>query len=278
MKSNRGAAPSSEDDRTRATQRLHVANANVAMIARTLIYLPIVQSFKRSLVDWLSAQCWLMGFSLNVLILGPLTSHGQDTWQGPTTDASWFTGGNWTLGSPPTADQNALIDNGTTAQFANGTTLMNNLAVGTSVAGSTLQVLSGTLTVNSLLIGTDGTIRFSGGTIDIITAPIENDGTIIFDGSPDEGSGVDIVGSGKLVMNLTGTLFVAANNSYSGETLLIAGTLQANSTTALSPNSAFIVDSSAILDLDGNRLKQQRNSGDIHSWSRQHRYDVCRDN
>jgi autotransporter-associated beta strand protein len=236
---------------TCATQRLQVANAKVAMFPRILVDMPIVQSFKRSVVDWLWTQYWLMGFSLNVLILGPLTLHGQDTWQGPTTDASWFTGGNWTLGSPPTADQNALINNGTTAQFADGMTVINNLAVGTSAAGSTLQMLSGTLTVNSLFIGTGGTIRFSDGTIDIVTAPIENDGTILFDGSPDEGSGVDIVGSGKLIMNLTGTLFVSANNSYSGETLLMAGTLQANSTTALSPNSAFIVDSSATLDLDG---------------------------
>ena len=195
-----------------------------------------------------------MGLSLNIILLAPAIVRGQDTWQGPTTDASWFTSGNWTLGNPPTANQNALINNGTTAVF-NGTGeavgTADALIVGTTVSGSTLQVLSGTLNVNSVTIGAGGTIRFSGGLLEINAVQIVNNGAIVFDGSPNEGSGVDVIGSGKLVMNLTGTLFVSADNTYSGGTILIAGRLQANSTTALSPNSAFALNSNTILDLDG---------------------------
>ena len=223
------------------------------MLRRNLIRTAFVKRFKRCLMDYLWTRCRLLGLSLQIILLASSIVLGQDNWQGPTTDASWFTSGNWTLGNPPTANQNALINNGTTAVF-NGTETFGTadaLMIGTTVSGSTLQVLSGTLSVNSVEIGTGGTIRFSGGLLEVATSPILNNGTILFDGSPDEGSGVDVIGSGQLIMNLTGTLFVSANNTYSGGTILLAGTLQANSTTALSPNSAFALNSNTILDLDG---------------------------
>jgi autotransporter-associated beta strand protein len=238
--------------RTDATQRLHVANAVVAMISRILIDLAIVQSFKRSLVDWLYARYWLMGLSLNVMILGSSTLHGQDTWQGPTTDSSWFTKGNWSLQAPPTDIDPAVIDNGTTAQIANGNAAADSLTVGGTTAGSTVQFLpGGTLVVtNSVVIGAGGTLRFSGGELSTVnTAQLQDNGTILFDGPAPEFLGGDVFGTGKLVVNMTGDFIVSGNQTYSGETLIMSGIFEANSATALSPNSAFTVNST--LDLGG---------------------------
>ena len=181
--------------------------------------------------------------------------HGQDAWQGPTgADASWFTPGNWTLGNPPTATQNALIDNGTTAVFTagevNGTAA--TLSIGTTVSGSTLQVRSGELDVSNVVIGTGGTLRFSGGLLTSTSIRLQNDGIILFDGPSPEFLGGDVFGTGQLVVDMPhGTLSVSQTDTYSGGTALIAGTLIAESVTALSPNSAFTLNSNSTLDLNG---------------------------
>jgi autotransporter-associated beta strand protein len=238
--------------RTDATQRVDVANAVVAMIPQILIDIPIVRSFKRSLVDWLSARYWLMGLSLNVIILGSSTLHGQDTWQGPTTDSSWFTQGNWSLQTPPTDTEAAVIDNGTTAQIADGNATADTLTVGGTTAGSTLQFLPGgdLDVINSVVVGPGGTLRFSGGSLGISnTRRLENDGVILFDGPAPEYLGGDVFGTGKLIVNMTGDFIVSGNETYSGETLIMSGIFEANSATALSPNSAFTVNST--LDLGG---------------------------
>jgi autotransporter-associated beta strand protein len=210
-----------------------------------------VQSFKRSLVTSLLARCWLVGLSLHFVILGSSTLHGQETWKGPTTDASWFTPGNWSLDSLPTATQSVLVDNGTTAQVGPGEAVAGSLTIGTTVTGSTLQMLGGELTVtNSVLIGPGGTLRFSGGGLGIVnTLQLQNNGIILFDGPAPEFLGGDVFGSGKLIINMTGDFIVTGNETYSGETLLMSGTFEANSATALSPNSAFTVNST--LDLGG---------------------------
>ena len=205
-------------------------------------------------MDYLWTRWRLLGLSLNIILLGLSIVHGQDTWQGPTIDANWFTPGNWTLKNPPTPTQNALINNGTTAVFTagevNGTAA--TLSIGTTVAGSTLQVLSGELDISNLVIGTGGTLRFSGGTVFSTSIQLQNDGTILFDGPSPEFLNADVFGTGQLVMDMpNGTLSVSRVNTYTGATTLMAGTLIAQSATALSPNSAFTVNSNATLDIHG---------------------------
>jgi hypothetical protein len=105
------------------------------------------------------------------------------------------------LGSPPTAAQNATVNNGGTAQIASGVTapttaVANTLTIGSSsavelLAGGTLTVttlasnnggvfqLSGTLTVtNPVQIGNGGIFLASGGTkntrIFMITEPFSS--------------------------------------------------------------------------------------------------------
>ena len=172
--------------------------------------------------------------------------YAQDNdWQGPTGTGNWFTPANWELGVP-TAAQNAVVVNGTTAQVDEQGAVANTLTIGSS---STVQVLSGGLLTlgNPMIIEAGGTFRFSGG--NVATSAYQDNGTIVFEGPGDQTLGHNVTGIGRLVLNITGTLTVSSNNTYSGATILTAGTLQAASVTALSPNSAFAVNS--ILDLNG---------------------------
>ena len=75
------------------------------------------------------------------------------------------------------------------------------------------------------------------------------DAALIFSGN--------VSGTGSLSQMGTGTTNLSGNNTYFGVTTITAGTLQAGSTTAFSPNSAFTVNS--VLDLAGN-------SNTIGSW------------
>jgi autotransporter-associated beta strand protein len=207
-----------------------------------------VVQFSRSLANLLLSKHWLCGMSL--LLIGASSLYGQDSWQGPS--GSWFNESNWSSGVPTSRDT-AIVDNGTTAQIGPGPdgeqAFANSLTIGETSAGSTLQMLSGgVLTVsNPVVIGTGGTILFSGGTI-FAPSFIDN-GAIIFQVPEDEFLSSPVSGTGKLVMDIVGTLFITSDNTYSGPTILTSGTLQAGSTGALSPNSAFTVNS--ILDLNG---------------------------
>jgi autotransporter-associated beta strand protein len=224
-----------------------------------------VQSFKRSSVDCLLIRYWLAGLSLNFILLGSSTVQGQDTWQGPTTNASWFTSSNWTL-QTPNAQQDVLVNNGTTAIVDASEGAAASLTIGTTVPGSTVQFMpGGDVTVtNAITIGTGGTLRFSGGTLFTINASqILNNGTILFDGPPPEFLGGNVVGTGKLIMSMSGTLFVSGNQTYSGSTVLLSGTLEADSATALSPNSAFTVNSTLNLHGFNNTIGSLSGTGTV---------------
>jgi autotransporter-associated beta strand protein len=189
-------------------------------------------------------------FVLGLILTGSVALYGQDDiWQGPS-GGSWFTSTDWSLGAPPAITQTAIIDNATTVQVADGVGYANNLLIGQTAAGSTLDMLLGGIlhVTNQVVVGTGGIILFDGGTL--YTPAIEDNGKIEFLGAFNQVSGVPVSGSGELIMDLTGThLLVSSNNTYSGQTILMGGTMVAETTTALSPNSAFIVNST--LDLNG---------------------------
>jgi autotransporter-associated beta strand protein len=209
------------------------------------------------------SKYWLFGMSL--LLLGAPTLYGQDIWQGPS--GSWFTNSDWSLGVPPTVDLNAIINNGTTVQIGPGPdgvqAFANSLTIGETTAGSVLQMLPGGVLHLStpLIIGTGGTVLFSGGTI-FVNSIVDN-GAIIFDVPENEFLSGTVSGTGKLVMNIVGTLFVSGTQTYSGPTILTSGTFQAETPTALSPNSAFTVNST--LDLNGfnNAIASLSGTGDV---------------
>jgi autotransporter-associated beta strand protein len=200
------------------------------------------------LVSFQPVTCWpgLLG----LILIGSRALYGQDVWQGPN-NGSWFTPANWSLGAPPTNTERAAVTNGTTSQIAATGAVATTLTIGTP--GSTVQLLpGGSLSVNHVAIDPGGTLRFSGGGSSggtLFVNNIQNNGNILFDGPLDQALNIGVHGSGSLTMAGTGILTLNANDTYSGATIVNAGTVQAGSTIGLSPNSAFTVNS--ILDLNG---------------------------
>jgi autotransporter-associated beta strand protein len=184
-----------------------------------------------------------------IVLYGPSALYAQDDVWKTVGTSSWFSSANWTLGSPPTASQNAIVNNGGTAQLAGGRGTANNLTV---ADGSTVQVLpGGDLFTNSATAGPGGTLRFSGGFIAINVSRFQDNGLLLIDGNFIQTFTVGITGSGGLTTETT-ELTLGLNGSadtYSGPTLLSAGRLIAGSSTAFSPNSAFTVNGT--LDLNG---------------------------
>jgi autotransporter-associated beta strand protein len=226
------------------------------------------------LFDYRWANVWLLAIGTSFLLMGSATSNAQTPtkiWTDSTGNNNWFTGGdrssNWvtpggTLAPVPNAADIVAVNNGTTSQIDAPNASAESLIIGESlpgsraVAGSTVQLLpDGGLTIaNPLIIGTAGTLRLSGGGIGgpgitAANAAVHDDGNIIFDGSGDQLIPINITGTDRITVNTAGTVFVTSNNIYSGATMLNAGVFEADSATALSPNSAFTVDS--ILDLHG---------------------------
>ena len=225
----------------------------------------------RFLVDFLSAKPWPVVCSL--ILIGSSASYAQDVWQGPT-NGSWFTPRNWTLGSPPTFAETALVDNGTVAQIGpqveGGFATAGTLTIGATVPGSTVQLLpGGRLEItNPLIIGAEGTLLFSGGSLVGGGNVIHNDGTVAFETPSTPGNEQlvhSIDGSGRLIVDLEGTstLRIFSTNTYSGETILNSGTLEAESTTALSPNSAFMVNSTLNLNGFSNTIGSLSGTGTV---------------
>jgi fibronectin-binding autotransporter adhesin len=164
-------------------------------------------------------------------------------------------------GIPGTADIVA-VNNGTTAQVgvpigapnaeAESLFIGDSLTGSPAVAKSTLQLLPGgnLFGLASVTIGPQGTLAYSGGFTNVL-ATYSNNGIILIDGSYSSDSQLPgtITGSGGLTYaDPNSFVLVGPNNTYSGETLITAGILRAGSATALSPNSAFVVNST--LDLN----------------------------
>src|ERR1700743_725163 len=212
---------------------------------RCLVLQMFVQFSDRSLANLLLSKHWLCGMGL--LLIGASSLYGQDSWQG--SSGSWFTGSAWSLGMPPNFDLDAVIDNGATVQIGPGPdgqeAAANSLTIG---GGSTVALLSGgTLNLNNpLLINSSGTLLLNGGTLGG-AGTIQDNGIVEFLGSFVYTESVDahIVGTGSLVLNLTGgaLLVDSTGNTYSGQTQILNGSLVAEPTNAFSQNSAFTVKS-----------------------------------
>jgi outer membrane autotransporter protein len=206
-----------------------------------------VHSAIQFLKDFVPPRRWPV--LVGLILTGSSTLYGQTSWIGPS--GSWFTASDWSNGLP-NPEETATVDNGTIVQIASGTATANTLTIGGTAAGSTVQLLAGGVLIlnNPLTIGNGGTLLFNGGTLEGAAGIIHDNGTVEFLGSINNGLGHNIDGSGQLIVDLTGsTLFVSSTNTYSGGTVILAGTLQADSTGALSPSSAFTVNST--LDLNG---------------------------
>jgi outer membrane autotransporter protein len=181
----------------------------------------------RLLVDFLSAKRWLGVLSLT--LVGSSTLCAQDIWQGKT--GSWFTPANWSLGAPPTSQQNAVVDNGTTAQIPvppedTPFAMVATLTIGATKAASTVRLTGGNLGSQnapvSVIIDSKGTFEFSGG---FEFGNIKDNGTILFDTVASQTlNGVS--GSGRIMINGI-ALTLDGENTFDGETIVSSdGSLQ----------------------------------------------------
>ncbi|MGT2434514.1 autotransporter outer membrane beta-barrel domain-containing protein [Bradyrhizobium betae] len=135
----------------------------------------------------------------------------------------------WTLTGATTATTPWSINQGTLAVSSDDA--LGAASAGLSFGGGTLRFLAGFTTSRII------TLNSGGGSFDTNG----NDATL---------SG-DIAGAGGLTKLGLGTLSLSGANSYTGATLVNAGTLQAGATGAFSSASAFTVAGGATLDLNG---------------------------
>src|SRR5271166_5355040 len=152
----------------------------------------------------------------------------------------------------------AGVIGGTGAVIQNGAGRVMLTAANTYSGGTNFN--AGILAVTSDgNLGT-GALSFNGGTLEALAAgggitsskAVTLDaggGTFLGDTGTTSTLSGSINGVGSLTKNGTGTLILTGANTYSGDTNVALGTLQAGSSTALSANSAFSVIS--LLDLHG---------------------------
>jgi autotransporter-associated beta strand protein len=199
------------------------------------------------------------------ILSGVISGSGSFTKDGPGTLT--LTGVNTYCGGTTVGSGTLQIGNGGTAGSITGNvTDTGVLAFDRSDSVTFAGVISGTGSVTQIGTGTTiltGTNTYSGGTsISAGTLQVGNGGTtgsiagnvtdnsvLAFDRSDSVTFAGVISGTGSVTQIGTGTTILSGTNTYSGGTTISAGTLQAGSSTALSQNSAFTVDST--LDLHG---------------------------
>ena len=150
----------------------------------------------------------------------------------------------------------AISGTGTVQQNGTGTTTLSG--ANTYIGGTDFN--AGILAVNSNSNLGTGVLRFNGGTLEALAAKggiisgkavtlNAGGGTFLAGAGTASTLSGAISGVGSLTKDGPGTLILSGASTYSGNTNVALGTLQAGSSTALSANSAFSVIS--LLDLHG---------------------------
>lgn len=127
-----------------------------------------------------------------------------------------------------------ISGSGSVSQIGTGTTILTG---DSDYGGGT------TISTGALQLG-------NGGTTGSITGDIVNDSQLVFDRSNLLSLAGIISGSGSVSQTGTGTTLLLAQNTYRGDTLVTAGTLQAGTANAFSRQSSFSIAAGATLDLD----------------------------
>jgi autotransporter-associated beta strand protein len=160
----------------------------------------------------------------------PATAQVQaDNWTNAGT-GSWFTPGNWSLDTVPTAAINAVVDNGGKALVTGANATVGNLTIGATTAGSTVEVSTGTsLTITALTIGPAGTLISDPGSVFTQSGGFVNNGSLVvtagtFNSAP-------ITGNGTVTKNDFGeTVFWQAPLQAGSRIVVNAGTFVDEST------------------------------------------------
>ena len=212
-----------------------------------------------------------IGALLALSALTPLAPANQ-IWDGGGADDFWNTSANWGLDMLPNFNSALTFGgvlrltpvNSTQASVAGltfnasaGAFTLTGSGVGDSITlggditnnstsdAQTISFATITLTGNRNLNANTNTLTVNSDIVlggNTLTAVATND--ITLNGA--------ITGTGGLVKNDAGTLFLGGANSYSGTTTLSDGQLVAQISSALSPNSTFVIQASSTLDVAGN--------------------------
>ncbi|HEX2891633.1 autotransporter-associated beta strand repeat-containing protein, partial [Vineibacter terrae] len=212
-----------------------------------------------------AGQVWQAGNGTTVLA-------GGNSYSGGTV----ITAGTLVAGSATAMGTgNVQIADGATLGYIAGVTVGNviyptgtdfNLHVADGSATQAGQVLgsftktgAGTLVLTANANGaTDGTTVITAGTLQLgdggttgsLLGAIQNDGVLAFNRSDALPVG-PISGSGRIEQNGTGVTMLTADNSYTGATVVNAGTLLARTSMALGVGSDVTVQAGATLEIQG---------------------------
>jgi outer membrane autotransporter protein len=162
---------------------------------------------------------------------GTLTLTGDNTYGGTTTisNGTLQIGNGGTTGSLGTGD---VSDNGVLTFDRSDNITVSNLISGTGalnqIGGGTLTLTANNTYGGTTTISSNGTLQVgNGGTTGSLgTGDVSDNGTLSFDRSDSVTVSNLISGTGALVQAGSGTLILAADNSYAGVTTISNGTLQ----------------------------------------------------
>ena len=195
---------------------------------------------------------------------GTLTLTGTLNIQGDLSLCNCQTGGLVISGGSATVGSFVEVDGGTLAVTNGGTlqTVANftdalTLTAAISGAGSLTKAGSGTLILTGISTYTGGT-TITGGTLQLgdggangsIVGNVTNNGTFAINRSDTFTFGGAISGSGAFQQNGTGTTIFTAANTYTGGTIINAGTLRLGPGGSLAPTGALTVNAGGTFDLN----------------------------
>jgi len=187
---------------------------------------------------------------------------GNNSYTGPTYILNGISGaaaGTLQVGANGTsgsiASSSAVIDNGVLAFNRSDNTSVSGAISG---IGSLTKLSAGalTLTANNTLSGlvtiSAGTLQLgsggAAGAISNTTAIIDN-GTLVFDNNTTVSYPKVISGYGSLVQFGSGTLVIATNETYSGNTIVSNGTMTLTASGSISNTASITVKGGALLDV-----------------------------
>jgi outer membrane autotransporter protein len=186
--------------------------------------------------------------TLGTVTAGSIAGAGQITIESGSTLETGATNASTTFSG-------MIVDGGSLRKVGSGTLVLtgsNTYTGGTTIAGGKLAISS-----NANLGDASGGLTLAGGTLQV-TNSITLARAVTLSGS---GGGIEIdagravlltgaiTGAGGLTKRGGGTLALQNNSSYSGATLVQAGTLVGSSATAFSANSNFTVSAGATLEV-----------------------------
>ena len=161
---------------------------------------------------------------ISAVVFAPLPVTGPPSWTAGS--GSWLTGGNWLTGTAPNAS-GATAVLGQTGSTTAAITLDTPVTLGTLVIGTTADT-TGLNTVSYSLTGAN-TLTLSDSTA----------GVEVLSGT--QTLTANIAGCGSLVVDGPAELVLSGSNSYTGGTVVDAGTLIVDTSSAIPDGSSLIV-------------------------------------